>query len=267
MMPDFLAQYESVFRFGIFLSVFAVMAALEALAPRRKRYLTRTRRWSTNGLMALSGAVAISAAMPLLAIGAAEIATARNWGLFNLVAFPGWLEFIAAVILLDLAIYAQHVATHKIPILWRLHKVHHTDRDIDASTALRFHPVEIILSMIYKIAIVFLLGPAALAVFVFEVLLNASALFNHANVRLPLGLDRLVRLFLVTPDMHRVHHSVLAHETNSNYGFCLPIWDRLFGTYRAEPEAGHAAMTIGLDRHQTDQPGGLIWSLLLPFRH
>lgn len=265
-MPDSLAQHESALRFAIFIGVFALMAALESFAPRRTRTLPRIRRWSTNGLMALISAIAVSFLMPLLAIGGAEIAGARSWGLLNLIGLPGWLEFVIALILLDLAVYAQHVASHKIPILWRLHKVHHTDRDIDAATALRFHPLEIVLSMAYKIAVVLCLGPAALAVFVFEVLLNASAVFNHANLRLPPWLDRVLRLGLVTPDMHRVHHSVLEPETNSNYGFCLPVWDRLFGTYRAQPTLGHAAMTIGLEHHQSNKPSGLIWSLLLPFR-
>ena len=205
-------------------------------------------------------------AVPVLAVAMAEIAAARGWGLLNLVDLPLWLEFVIAVAVLDMLIYAQHVATHKTPILWRLHQVHHADRDIDVTTGARFHPVEIVLSMGYKLLCVIALGPSALAVFVFEVLLNASAMFNHANVRLPLSVDRVMRSVIVTPDMHRVHHSIVRNETDSNYGFFLSIWDRLFGTYIAQPRDGHDGMTIGLKEYQTPKPANLFWCLWLPFR-
>ncbi len=202
--------------------------------------------------------------MPLLAVGAALDAQARGWGLFNALALPGWLEITLAILILDLAIWAQHLVSHKVPILWRLHRVHHADRDMDVTTAIRFHPVEIALSMLLKIGLVYGLGPAAIAVILFEILLNGTAMFNHSNLNLPLWLDALLRRVLVTPDMHRVHHSVHRHEHDSNYGFALSIWDRVFGTYVAQPAQGHDDMTVGL-RWQDDRPGRLLWSLRLPF--
>ena len=180
--------------------------------------------------------------------------------------FPVAFEIVAAVILLDLTIYGQHVASHKWSILWRFHKVHHADRDIDVTTGTRFHPVEIVLSMFYKCLCVLLIGPAVIAVFIFEMVLNATAMFNHANVKLPSWLDRGIRMILVTPDMHRVHHSIIRRETDSNYGFSLSVWDRIFGTYIARPSAGHDRMTIGLSQYQTSRPSSLAWCLNLPFR-
>ena len=205
--------------------------------------------------------------MPILAVGAATIAAQNGWGLMNLVALPTSIKIILAIILLDGAIYAQHVATHKIPLLWRLHKVHHADRDIDVTTGARFHPIEILISMLYKIVVVIALGAPAVAVFIFEVILNASAMFNHANWKMPQPLDKVLRLLIVTPDMHRVHHSVIHGETDSNYGFFLSVWDRLFGTYIPQPKAGHDEMVIGLDTLQSPDPGTLIWSLTAPFQN
>ena len=196
----------------------------------------------------------------------AEITTANGWGILSWIDWPFWLEVAVAAVLLDMAIYWQHVASHKIPVLWRVHRVHHADRDIDATTGIRFHPVEIVLSMLYKFVVIIALGAPALGVFIFEVLLNGSAMFNHANLKLPAWLDRVLRTLIVTPDMHRVHHSVIHHETDSNYGFNLSIWDRLFGSYIDQPEKGHDGMTIGLNDYQTDNPSRLDWSLLLPFR-
>ncbi|MDY7098154.1 MAG: sterol desaturase family protein, partial [Pseudomonadota bacterium] len=190
----------------------------------------------------------------------------RGWGLLNLVALPFWVEVLIAIVLLDFAVWAQHVASHKIPILWRFHKVHHADRDIDVTTGARFHPVEILLSMLYKLACVIVLGPAAVAVFLFEVILNASAMFNHSNVRLPARFDALLRSLIVTPDMHRVHHSAIQRETDSNYGFFLSLWDKVFGVHIAQPELGHDRMVIGLDEYQDDAPSSLRWSLAEPFR-
>ena len=204
--------------------------------------------------------------MPILAMGAAAIATEKGWGLFNLLDMPVVIEIFLAVIVFDMLIYLQHILSHHVPIIWRFHKVHHADRDIDVTTGARFHPIEIVFSMALKIFFVILLGPAVVAVFLFEIILNTSAMFNHSNVRIPPAFDRLLRVFIVTPDMHRVHHSVYREETNSNFGFFLSLWDRLFRTYRGQPKDGHDGMTIGLAEHQTKSPNRLLWSLLLPFR-
>lgn len=259
---------ELLWRLGTFLTLLVLFAGLETLVPRRSRNLSRARRWPTNLAMTVLNSVALRALavlLPLLAIGAALDAEAQGWGLFNRIDWPVWLELVLAVLILDLAIWAQHLVTHKVPLLWRFHRVHHADRDMDVTTGFRFHPVEILASMLLKIGLVYLLGPSALAVLVFEILLSGTALFNHANIALPGPLDRALRFVLVTPDMHRVHHSVHRAEHDSNYGFCLSLWDRLFGTYVAEPEAGHGAMTVGLE-WQDERPAKLGWVLRLPFR-
>lgn len=262
-MPDITS--EPAIRLICFFGVLAVMALFEIMAPRRDLVLAKHKRWFTNlGLVAID-TVALRVLFPILAVGVAEIASARGWGLFSITDLPVWLEVTAAVILLDLAIYGQHVASHKVPVLWRVHKVHHADRDIDVTTGLRFHPIEICLSMLYKFAIIILLGAPAFAVFLFEVLLNGTAMFNHSNVKLPKPLDRLVRLAVVTPDMHRVHHSIIRREHDTNYGFNLSIWDRMFGTYIDQPSKGHEGMTIGLESYQTEKPARLDWVLALPF--
>ncbi|TNF20986.1 MAG: sterol desaturase family protein [Rhodobacteraceae bacterium] len=260
-------EHEGLIRLGIFLGLFVLFAGLEAWAPRRMRRRARTRRWVTNWAISLIDVLvlrALALGLPLLAVGAALDAGAQGWGLFNRLDWPAGLEIVLAVLVFDFAIWLQHLVTHKVPVLWRLHRVHHADVELDVTTAIRFHPVEIALSMLLKIALVYLLGPAALAVVIFEVLLNGTALFNHANLRMPLWLDAALRRMLVTPDMHRVHHSVHRHEHDSNYGFALSVWDRLFGTYRAQPEAGHEGMTIGL-AWQDERPTRLGWSLWLPF--
>lgn len=259
---------EAAIRLGIFLGLFALFALLEAWAPRRARRVPRQGRWLTNLSITLLNTVTLRAmaiALPLLAVGAAADAEAQGWGFLNATDWPVWVEGVLAVLVLDFAIWAQHLITHKVPVLWRFHRMHHADLDFDVTTAVRFHPVEIAASMMLKIGLIYLLGPSALAVIVFEIILNGTALFNHANLRLPLWLDRVVRLVLVTPDMHRVHHSVQRHEYDSNYGFALSIWDRIFQTYRPHPEAGHENMVIGLE-WQDDKPTKLGWSLLLPFR-
>lgn len=261
-------EYEAILRFGVFAGLFALFASLEALAPRRQRSQARAGRWFTNLSIVVLDTLALRAlafAVPLLAVGAALDAGRMGWGLFNVLDWPLWLEVILSVLILDFAIWAQHLVTHKVPILWRFHRVHHADRDFDVTTALRFHPVEIAASALLKVGLVYVIGPSALAVIVFEILLNATAMFNHANLRLPLGLDRVVRLVLVTPDMHRVHHSVHRHEHDSNYGFSLSIWDRIFRTYVPQPAAGHDGMTVGLE-WQDDRPMKLGWALWLPFR-
>ena len=256
---------DGVIRIVIFAGIFLGMAGWELAQPRRALVALKGRRWLTNLSIVAIDAIAVRLIFPLAAVGFAIAAQEAGWGLFNLTALPGWVAGIASFIVLDLAVYAQHVASHKIPLFWRLHRVHHADRDIDVTTALRFHPIEILLSMLWKAVVIFLIGAPPLAVFVFEAVLNGSAVFNHANARLPLGLDRLLRLFVVTPDMHRVHHSVIRGETDSNYGFNLSLWDRIFATYVPQPSAGHEGMRIGLDDYPDEKPTHLIWSLLLPF--
>lgn len=261
-------ENEILWRLGVFLTLFALFAGLEAWAPRRARSQGRARRWPTNIAITAINAVALRGLWvlaPLLAIGAALDAQAQGWGLFNALGWPVWLELVLAVLVLDFAIWAQHLVTHKVPLFWRFHRVHHADRDLDVTTGFRFHPVEILASMGVKIGVVYLLGPSALAVLVFEILLSGTALFNHANLALPAGLDRALRLVLVTPDMHRVHHSIHRAEHDSNYGFALSVWDRMFGTYVAEPGAGHEGMTVGLE-WQDERPARLGWALWLPFR-
>jgi sterol desaturase/sphingolipid hydroxylase (fatty acid hydroxylase superfamily) len=261
-------EHSDTLRLTVFLALFVLFGALEWAAPRRAPLHARGHRWATNGAIMLLGAVLLrllAFAIPLLAIGAALDAAQLGWGLFNRLDWNPLVEGALAVLILDLAIWAQHLVTHMVPLFWRFHRVHHADGDFDVTTAIRFHPIEIAASMLVKIAVIYVLGPAAVAVLVFEVALNGTALFNHANLALPGWLDRALRWVLVTPDMHRVHHSTDRAEHNSNFGFCLSVWDRLFRTYRPQPAAGHDAMTIGLD-WQDDRPSRLGWSLLLPFR-
>ena len=260
-------ENEAIIRLSVFLGLFAVLATLEAVLPRRARSQPRRTRWVTNWSVTVLNTITlrlIAIALPLLAVGAAVDADRQGWGLFNALSIPLWIEVVAVVLILDFAIWLQHLITHKVPLLWRLHRVHHADVDMDVTTAIRFHPVEIALSMLLKIGLVYLLGPAALAVVLFEIILNGTAMFNHSNLALPAWLDRPLRKVLVTPDMHRVHHSVHRHEHDSNYGFSLSIWDRMFGTYIAQPEAGHDDMQVGL-QWQDDRPSKLGWSLALPF--
>jgi sterol desaturase/sphingolipid hydroxylase (fatty acid hydroxylase superfamily) len=246
-MNDFILNHEPGIRLASFLGIFAVMAVWELLAPRRELSQSKRQRWFNNlGLVVFNTAL-LRLVFPLAAVGMATTAELNGWGLFNRVETPGWLALTASVIILDGAIYLQHVMFHAVPLFWRLHRVHHADLDFDVTTGSRFHPVEILLSMLIKFAVIVLLGPPIVAVVVFEVLLNATAMFNHSNVRLPAALDALLRRVIVTPDMHRVHHSHLDHETNSNFGFNLSIWDRLFGTYRNQPQEGHEGMVIGID--------------------
>jgi sterol desaturase/sphingolipid hydroxylase (fatty acid hydroxylase superfamily) len=258
--------HEPIIRLGLFAGVLLLMALWEALAPRRRPTVSKSLRWSSNlGLVALD-TLAARFLVPVGAVGTAWLAQQRGWGVLNNVPLPGWLAVALAVVALDFAIYLQHVMFHAVPLLWRLHMVHHADLDFDASTGVRFHPIEILLSLGIKMGVVVLLGASAGAVLLFEVLLNATSVFNHGNVRLPGWLDRLLRLVVVTPEMHRVHHSVLARETNSNFGFNLPWWDFLFGTYRAQPAEGHERMTIGLKQLRDErQVERLHWMLALPF--
>lgn len=269
-MREFILQNEPIFRLSAFLGVMAVMVILQSLFPRKATVAMAPVRWRTNGLLVVIDSVLVRLLGPLAAVGVAAWADRHGIGLLALIEAPLWLEMVVAVIVLDLAIYAQHVATHYIPMLWRFHQVHHADRDIDATTGVRFHPAEIVVSMLYKGVVVLLLGPAVVAVILFEALLNGSAIFNHANVALPRWLDQVLRLVVVTPDTHRVHHSVHGAEANRNFGFFLSVWDRLFGTYQAQPRDGHAAMVIGLPAPASVRAGArpdtLGWSLLAPFR-
>jgi sterol desaturase/sphingolipid hydroxylase (fatty acid hydroxylase superfamily) len=258
--------HEPALRLVAFGGVLAAMAAWEALAPRRARTLSRRRRWPANlGIVALN-TVIVRALFPTAAVGIALSAEGQGWGLFSEYAVPTWIAVTGGVILLDLAIYLQHAMFHAIPALWRLHRMHHADLDIDVTTGARFHPVEIALSMLIKLMVIAALGVPAAAVLVFEVLLNASSMFNHSNVRMPSSLEKVLRWLVVTPDMHRVHHSIERDETNSNFGFNLSLWDRLFGTYRAQPRAGHASMRIGIpDFRDPAQCNGLAGMLAIPF--
>jgi sterol desaturase/sphingolipid hydroxylase (fatty acid hydroxylase superfamily) len=266
-MQEFVLTHEPAIRLTAFLGIFAVMALWELAAPRRRLSVSKLWRWVSNiGIVALN-TVLLRLLFPVAAVGLAIVAAERGWGLLNNVALPVWLEIAAAVIALDFAIYLQHVMFHAVPALWRLHRMHHADLDFDVTTGARFHPIEILLSMLIKLAVVAALGPSAVAVVIFEVLLNATAMFNHSNIRVPLALDRVLRLVVVTPDMHRVHHSVLDHETNSNFGFNMPWWDRLFGTYQDQPDAGHERMTIGIrDLRAEKDVDRLPGMLALPFR-
>jgi sterol desaturase/sphingolipid hydroxylase (fatty acid hydroxylase superfamily) len=245
-VPTTAIAAEPILRLGFFLGILLAMALWEALAPKRVQEIGRLRRWPNNlGLVVLDTFI-VRLLFPLAAVGMAFLAASKGWGLLNIVPLPGWLAIPAAVLLLDLTIYGQHVTFHAVPVLWRLHRMHHADLEFDVTTGLRFHPGEILLSMAIKLAAVAVIGAPPLAVLIFEILLNATSLFNHGNVRLPRGLDRILRLIVVTPDMHRVHHSIDRSETDSNFGFNVPWWDRLFGTYRAQPGSGHDRMTIGL---------------------
>ncbi|MGC2823500.1 MAG: sterol desaturase family protein [Pseudolabrys sp.] len=258
--------YEPYIRLGAFGGVFAVMAIWELFGPRRKQAIRRGWRWPNNlGVVAVN-TLLVRLVFPTTAVGLSLLAETRGWGLFNLMAFPAWVGVVSSVVVLDLAIYLQHVLFHAVPSLWRLHRMHHADLEFDVSTGLRFHPIEILLSMLIKFTVVAALGAPAVAVLIFEVLLNATSMFNHGNVRIPTGLDRMLRWIVVTPDMHRVHHSILSRETNSNFGFNLPWWDRLFGTYRAQPTAGHDDMTIGIEQFREPRELGLDRMLLQPFR-
>jgi sterol desaturase/sphingolipid hydroxylase (fatty acid hydroxylase superfamily) len=265
-MRDAVFAYEPYIRLAAFGGVFAVMAIWEFIGPRRKQAIGRGWRWPSNlGVVAVN-TLLVRILFPITAVGLALVAQARGFGLFNVAALPAWVGVVASVVILDFAIYLQHVLFHAVPALWRLHRMHHADLEFDVSTGLRFHPIEILLSMVIKLTVVAALGAPALAVLIFEVLLNATSMFNHGNVRIPLALDRVLRWVVVTPDMHRVHHSILSRETNSNFGFNLPWWDRLFGTYRAQPAAGHDAMTIGIEQFRDPRDLGLDRMLLQPFR-
>jgi len=266
MHSDLSAGVELLVRLAAFGSVFGLMAAWELAAPARARRLPCATRWLTNLGLAVLNTLIVRLLLPVSALAAAALAAEEGWGLFNRLALPAWAAVAAAVVLLDLVIYLQHVLFHAVPALMRLHAVHHADPDFDVTTGIRFHPLEIVLSVLLRLAAVVAFGAPVLAVLIFEVVLNGTAMFNHANVALPAWLDPWVRRVLVTPDMHRVHHSVVEAERNSNYGFCLSVWDWLLGTYRAEPAGGRAALDIGLEAWRDPQAvATLHGTLAMPF--
>jgi len=265
-MTELLLGNEPVIRLLAFAGIFAVMTAWEIVAPRRDQRIGRGTRWPSNIGVVVLDTVLVRLLFPTTAVGLALVAETQGWGLFYALALPMWVSVPVAVIALDLAIYLQHVLFHAVPALWRLHRMHHADLEFDVTTGARFHPIEILLSMGIKLGVVAALGAPAVAVLAFEVLLNATSMFNHSNVRMPAWLDRALRWIVVTPDMHRVHHSIAARETNSNFGFNLPWWDRLFGTYRDQPAAGHEAMTIGIEQFREPAEQRLDHMLTQPFR-
>jgi sterol desaturase/sphingolipid hydroxylase (fatty acid hydroxylase superfamily) len=261
-----ISEHELSFRLGFFLGVFGLMAMWELVSPRRSLRISKVLRWTNNIGLVLLNTVILRLLFPTAAVGIAIFTTNNGWGIFNYFEVPSPLAVCLSVLALDLIIYFQHVMVHAVPTLWRLHRVHHADLDFDVTTGSRFHPLEIILSMLVKSAAIVVLGAPPLAVVIFEVILNAMAMFNHGNVRLPLGIDRVLRLLVVTPDMHRVHHSVEDNEANSNFGFNLSLWDRLLGTYTDQPREGHEGMTVGI--HQYREPRLVSWlpgMLALPF--
>ena len=264
-MNNLLINHEPLIRFGFFFGILILMAAWERLAPRRPPQTSKSMRWFSNLGIVFIDTIMLRLLVSFSAIGTAIFAEKAGWGLLNNVGLFYWLKVIIGVVVLDLAIYLQHAMFHGIPILWRLHMMHHSDLDFDVTTGIRFHPIEILLSMGIKMIVVSLAGISALSVLIFEVLLNATSLFNHGNVRLATSIDHVLRFFVVTPEMHRVHHSVIIRETNSNFGFNLPWWDRLFGTYRDQPAAGHLEMTIGLSQFRDPKGLTLLRLLLLPF--
>ena len=264
-MRAFLSN-EPVFRLVAFATVLVAMAVWELLSPRREQGIGRATRWPSNIGVVVLDTILVRLLFPIGAVALALLAEARGWGLFNALSLPVWAAIPLGIILLDLAIYLQHVLFHAVPALWRLHRMHHADLEFDVTTGVRFHPIEILLSMGIKLGVVAALGMPAVSVLIFEVLLNATSMFSHGNVRLPQRLDRVLRWIVVTPDMHRVHHSIKPRETNSNFGFNLPWWDRLFGTYREQPEAGHVGMTIGIDQFRDPPEQRLDRMLTQPFR-
>jgi sterol desaturase/sphingolipid hydroxylase (fatty acid hydroxylase superfamily) len=260
-------ENEATIRLGFFLGTLIILALLEGWAPRRVLITPKPARWFANLGIITVDTLMVRALFPVLPAGFALLCRQEGWGLFNYFQVPYGVAVCAGVVLFDFFIYIQHVLFHHVPALWRLHMIHHTDLDFDLTTGVRFHPLEIILSMGVKLGLIYLFGPPALSVIIFEIILNSAAMYSHSNLRLPLALDRFVRLLFVTPDMHRVHHSVIIGERNSNFGFNLSTWDRLLGTYRPQPEKGHEGMTIGLANFRDPAGLGLPRLLILPFTH
>jgi sterol desaturase/sphingolipid hydroxylase (fatty acid hydroxylase superfamily) len=256
---------ETVIRLSAFLGILAVMAGWEVVAPRRRLRTSKRSRWAVNLLVVALNSILLRALFAAGAIGAAAMAAQHGLGLLNMINGPAWMKWLLAVVLLDFALYLQHVMFHAVPTLWRLHMMHHADLDVDVTTGARFHPLEVMLSMGIKLATVMLIGAAPAAVLAFEILLNATSMFNHSNVRIPVAIDQVLRWLVVTPDMHRIHHSVLPKETNTNFGFNLPWWDRLLGTYRTDPVEGQEDMVLGLEQFRNHTRLNFTGVLLLPF--
>ncbi|MFL2684993.1 MAG: sterol desaturase family protein [Amylibacter sp.] len=259
---------DTILRLTFFLSILIILIMAEILLPKKKRIHNRKDRWITNGLITLINTASVNIvhiAIPLIAIVAAVDVSNGKMGLFNIINFPIWIEIILTVIILDFIIWGQHLLSHKIPFVWRFHRMHHTDRDLDVTTAVRFHPFEIIFSMFIKITSIYILGASAIAVIIFEIMLNGMAMFNHANLRIPFRIENILRKFIVTPDLHRIHHSIYIDEHNKNFGFSLSIWDKIFKCYLDQPRDGHKDMKLGL-KWQNDKPTKLGWSLWIPFK-
>jgi len=259
---------DTILRLTFFLSILIILIMAEILFPKKKRIHNRKGRWITNGLITLINTASVNIvhiAIPLIAIVAAIDVSNGKMGLFNIINFPIWIEIILTVIILDFIIWGQHLLSHKIPFVWRFHRMHHTDRDLDVTTAVRFHPFEIIFSMFIKITSIYILGASAIAVIIFEIMLNGMAMFNHANLRIPFRIENILRKFIVTPDLHRIHHSIYIDEHNKNFGFSLSIWDKIFKCYLDQPRDGHKDMKLGL-KWQNDKPTKLGWSLWIPFK-
>jgi len=261
-----MVDFETAIRLTAFFGVIGLMASWEAFYPRRKLQTPRTKRWLANLSVATLNTLVVRTLFSSGAVGLALVAANQGWGLLNAVQWPFWVEGLLAFAALDLAIYLQHILFHRVPSLWRFHMVHHADTDFDVTTGIRFHPVEMMLSMLIKSAAAILVGASPVSVLIFEIVLNASSMFNHGNVRIPMSIDKMLRWFVVTPDMHRIHHSILRQEANRNFGFNLPWWDYLFGTYLANPSRGQQHMTFGLKQFRSPACLKLRNMLKLPFR-
>ena len=264
---EYITEHENAFRLSFFFGTLLVMALWETIAPKRALTVSRALRWANNlGLVFLNSFI-LRLIFPVAAAGVAAFAAEHGWGLLNYYSLPLGLSVILSIIVMDLVIYLQHVLVHAVPVLWRLHRVHHADLDYDVTTGARFHPIEIIFSMLIKFATIVVIGAPVIAVILFEIILNAMAMFNHGNVGLPKTLDKLLRWFVVTPDMHRIHHSIEDDETNSNFGFNLSCWDRVFGTYREQPRGGHQGMIIGIRTFREQKQASWITGMLtMPFK-
>lgn len=264
-MVDWLMAQEPIIRVGFLIGMVAIMALWEVVAPRRALTVSKAYRWVNNWGIVITGTLLTRVIFPAGAVGLGFFVESQGWGLLQVLDMPFWLSVLIAVVVLDFAIWAQHVMFHAVPALWRLHRMHHADLDFDLTTGLRFHPLEILLSFGIKAMVIVAIGAPALAVLVFEVILSSLALFNHSNVRIPTAMDRMLRLFIVTPDFHRVHHSWYPNETNSNFGFNLSVWDRLLGTYTAQPRDGHEDMIIGINQFRDPRWERLDRMLIQPF--
>ncbi len=262
---DYILYHESMLRVCFFVGIFIIIATLEILLVRRSLTTPKRKRWFANIGIVIINTILLRIIFPVGVVGMAIWVENQGWGLFNKVHLPFWVEVVLSIIFLDFIVYLQHVMFHALPLFWRLHMIHHADMDYDLTTGIRFHPIEMLVSMFIKIAAVILIGASPLAVIIFEILLNGTAMFNHGNFFINTTVDRILRLLVVTPDMHRVHHSVLPSETNSNFGFNFPWWDRLMGTYISQPSGGHIDMTIGLNQFRDPSQLTLCWMLVLPF--